>query len=90
MNLRETVNSYRWRIAFTAALLNDSLDLIGIGTVPLIGDALDAATSLIIWKLTGEKKVAAALIEFMPGADIIPLYTATVAYAYYKNLEKDG
>lgn len=85
MKLRETVNNYRWRIAFTAAILNDSLDLVGIGTVPILGDVLDAATSLLIWKLTGKKKAAATLIEFIPGADILPFYTATVAYAYYRD-----
>jgi hypothetical protein len=72
----------KWKLAFGLALLNDFLDLTGIGSIPIVGDILDALTSAALWKVIGGKYTTATLLEFIPGFDILPIYTATVSYAY--------
>lgn len=72
----------KWRIAILAALANDTLDILGIGSTPIIGNILDLLTSGLIYFLTGEKKTLPALIELLPFVDILPTYTAAVLWAY--------
>jgi len=72
----------KWKIALLAALANDILDVLGIGSTPIIGNMLDIMTSGLIYLLTGEKKTLPALIELLPFIDILPTYTATVLWAY--------
>ena len=77
----------RWKLAFGLALLNDFLDLVGIGSVPIAGDVIDALTSAALWKVIGRRYTTATLLEFIPGFDILPIYTATVSYAYLQDQE---
>lgn len=74
----------RWKASFGLALLNDILDLAGIGAIPVIGDIFDLITSALLWKTLGTSYTLPTLIEFIPGADFLPIYTATVSLAYYR------
>jgi len=72
----------KWRIAFIVALANDALDLVGIGSTPVIGNAFDLASTGIIYVLTGEKRTFPALIELLPFIDLLPTFTVSVLWAY--------
>lgn len=72
----------RWKLAFGMAVFNDFLDLVGIASVPLVGDLLDVATTGLLWKTMGTKYTLPTLLEFVPGLDVLPIYTLTVAWAY--------
>ncbi len=74
----------RWRIAFALALFNDVLDIMGVGSVPVIGDAIDVATSALLWGTLGTRYTLPTALELIPGMDVLPIYTATVSWAYYR------
>lgn len=78
----------KWKLLFGISLFNDLLDLAGIGSIPIIGDIIDLASSAVLWRSLGTRPVIPTLLEFIPGLDLLPIYTATVAWAYYK--EEDG
>ena len=80
----------RWKLAFAAAVFNDLFDLTGIGSIPLLGDVLDLATSAALWKIMGGRRTLPTLLEFIPGLDILPIYTATVTWSYYTDQKKPG
>lgn len=77
-----------WKIAYAAALFNDLLDIAGIGSIPIIGDIIDLATSTVFWKILGRNYTLPTLLEFIPGVDILPIYTATATYAYLQREEQ--
>ncbi|MBI4114890.1 MAG: hypothetical protein HY445_03550 [Candidatus Niyogibacteria bacterium] len=67
---------------FMIALTNDVLDWLFIGSIPVIGDIMDLATWIIIsswiwWR--GFKRPTmhflAGLVEFIPFADILPVWS---------------
>ncbi len=74
----------RWRIAFALALFNDVLDLVGVGSIPIIGDVIDLATSALLWGTLGTRYTLPTALELIPGMDVLPIYTATVSWAYYQ------
>lgn len=74
--------SLRWKLALAAALVNDVLDLLGPGTIPVIGDALDLITTTAIYILTGETRALPTIVELIPLVDPLPVYTASVLYLY--------
>lgn len=70
-------------LAFTVALINDLLDYLGfLGSIPLIGDLVDGAVSIILWPLLGGLPTLFTLIEFIPFADLIPTYTIVVLISF--------
>ena len=75
----------KWQLAFILAILNDAVDYIGIGAVPVLGDILDAATSLALWRLLGVKYTAPTGLEFIPGSDFLPIHITSVGVAYLHN-----
>jgi hypothetical protein len=82
--LGETAKGYRWQMAFGAAVLNDGLDFAFIGSIPVIGDVIDLASSALLWKLLGKNYSIPTLVELVPGLDPLPTYTVTVIFAYYR------
>jgi hypothetical protein len=79
----------KWRIAFGVAMFNDALDLAEVDSVPLIGDTIDIASSAVLWKILGRRYAAPTLLEIVPRLNRLPIYTATVTFAYYRT-EKLG
>lgn len=75
----------KWKILFGVAIFNDLLDLTGIGAVPILGDFLDIISTSILWMMLGTKPTAPTLLEFIPGVGLLPIYTATVAVAHYRD-----
>jgi hypothetical protein len=82
--LGETAKEFRWQLAFGTAVLNDALDLAGIGAIPVIGDVIDVASTAMLWKLLGRDYSIPTILEFIPGLDFLPTYTVTVIFAYYR------
>ena len=72
----------KWQVAIIIAIGNDLLDILGIGSTPIIGNILDLATSAIIYTLTGEKKTLPAIVELLPFVDVLPTYTVAILWAY--------
>lgn len=70
-----------WLLAFIAAVINDALDLYGVGSIPLAGDVIDLLTILIIFPTVGKYDFI-NIAEFVPGEDPIPTFTAVVILAY--------
>ena len=81
------VTLLRYYVAFTVAIVSDLLDYNVVGSLPVIGDGVDAVTVLILYALIGKFSLFGA-IEFIPFADLIPTYTIAVALAYRKELKK--
>ena len=79
-----------WRVAFGLALFNDLLDLVGVGSIPIIGDTLDIATSALLWGTLGNRYTIPTFLELIPGVDVLPIYTMTVGWAYYQKEQKTG
>jgi hypothetical protein len=79
----------KWFAGLGVALLNDVNDYVGFGALPLVGDALDMATSAALYPLIGTKNTAFTLIEFIPGADYLPTYTSAVLYSWHKDDESE-
>lgn len=83
-------------LALLVAVISDLADVLVIGAIPLVGDALDAATGAILGALFlsigGKRKfkrllpsLAATLFEFLPFGitDIMPTYTIEVIITWY-------
>jgi hypothetical protein len=79
----------RYYVAFAVAIVSDLLDYTAVGSLPIIGDVIDAITLPILYALVGKFSLAGA-IEFIPFADLIPTYTIAVALAYRKELKRKG
>lgn len=77
----------RYYVAFAVAIVSDLLDYTVVGSLPIVGDIIDAITVPILYALIGKFSLAGA-IEFIPFADLIPTYTIAVALAYCKALKK--
>lgn len=73
----------KWQTAFGLAAFNDFLDISGIGSVPVMGTLLDLATSALLWRTIGRKRTLPTILEFIPGINVLPIYTFTVAGSYY-------
>lgn len=84
----------KWYIGLCVAILNDANDIIGFGSVPVIGDILDAVTSAYLWPLLNNKERALTFMEFIPYADYLPTYTAVLLWSWDKHgpgsEEEDG
>lgn len=83
-------------LAFLVAGFSDLADIFIIGAIPLVGDALDAATGAILaalfLPLGGRQQTkrlmlvgGATIFEFLPFGitDIIPTFTLEVIYTWY-------
>lgn len=88
LNLEEKIKQYRWSIMLSAAIINDLIDLTGPGNIPVFGDILDVVTTTIIWRLSDRKKAVPTALEFIPGADIIPIYTISVIFAWVQSYRR--
>jgi len=80
----------KWRMAFGLALFNDVFDLVGIGSIPIIGDILDIGTSALLWRTLGRRYTLPTFLELIPGMDVLPIYTMTVGWAYYQKEQRSG
>lgn len=74
----------KWKFAFGLAVLNDMVDILGIGSVPVIGTVLDLITSALLWRTLGTSYTIPTVLEFIPGVNILPIYTTLVTLRYYK------
>ena len=76
-------------LAFLVAVFSDLADIFVIGAIPIVGDALDAATGAILAALFlsigGRRTIGATLFEFLPFGitDIMPTFTLEVIYTWY-------
>lgn len=77
----------KWKLAFGVALANDILDLTFIGMLPVIGTVLDIISNIALWPVLKTRRSLLTAIEYVPGADPLPIYTLTVFYAYRKRQE---
>lgn len=80
----------KWKVAFGLALFNDAFDLIGIGSIPIIGDILDIGTSALLWGTLGGRYTLPTFLELIPGMDVLPIYTMTVGWAYYQKEQESS
>lgn len=83
-----------WPFALMLALLNDFLDLLIIGSIPIIGDIIDLFTGFILFmfllNLGGHIRIkvravifAASFFELIPLVDFIPVWTISILYAWH-------
>ena len=42
-------SSMGWIVAISIAILNDFLDILVIGSIPIVGDLIDLSTTMILW-----------------------------------------
>lgn len=80
-------NLMRYYLAFAVAIISDLLDYTVLGSLPIIGDAIDAMTIPVLYALIGKFSLLGVL-EFVPFADLIPSYTIAVALSYMKEKKK--
>ncbi len=86
-----------WPFAFMVGIFNDLVDLTIIGTIPILGDTLDLATSAILvpfmFSLGGKIRIKLTLLglvisglEFVPFplTEMLSLWTVALIYGYYK------
>lgn len=69
-----------WLIVLGIAIGSDVLDYLG-GAIPVVGDVLDVATTVVLTPLIGPQRGAVTLIELVPGADFLPTFTVMALYA---------
>ena len=79
----------RYYPAFAIAIILDILDYTILGSLPIIGDALDAMTIPVLYALIGKFSLL-GVFEFVPFADLIPSYTIAVALSYMKEKKKEA
>lgn len=79
----------KWKAAFGVAALNDALDFTPVGSTPIVGNALDLATNIALWPVLRTRRSLITAVEYVPGMDLLPVYTGTVYYAYQKK-NQDG
>lgn len=78
------------------AFMNDFFDWLLIGSIPILGDILDAGTwfIIIVWAWFRHLKTPpggfiAGIVEFIPFLDILPVYTAMViGYLAYNEFRR--
>lgn len=71
-------------IALLLALFNDFLDFMGIGCTPIVGDLIDITTGALLMIAYGVPG-AIALLELIPGIDILPIMIITgIVCIWYK------
>ncbi len=75
-------------IALIIALLSDTLDFFG-AAIPLIGDIVDVVTGLILLPII-KKPAFLGLVEFVPGADIVPFWSLAALYALITTPKKSA
>lgn len=81
--------SFPW-FYFILGLANDLLDYLAIGSIPIAGDVIDLFVSAIRWygkqirkqRAPNMNLAIATIIEFIPGGDFVPSYTAEVLITY--------
>ena len=94
MKAIEDKNLWVWPFAIGLALLNDFLDVLVVGSIPIIGDAVDVLTGFILFmfllNIGGNIriKVRVAIIlanffELIPFVDFIPVWTISILYAWH-------
>lgn len=79
----------KWKAAFGIAALNDALDLTPAGSAPILGNALDIGTNIALWPVLKTRRSLITSVEYLPGMDRLPVYTATVSYAYLQRHEDE-
>ncbi len=74
----------RWLVAFAVAVLNDVVDILGAGAVPVAGDLLDVAATAVLVPLVGGPKPLVTATELIPGSDFLPIFTLVTLWAYLR------
>lgn len=76
-------------VAFLVAVLADGIDFPAlVGALPIVGDVFDGIVIMILFVLIGPFALL-NVIEFVPGLDFIPVYTASTLSLWYMKA-KDG
>jgi len=94
MKAVEDKNLWVWPFAIGLALLNDFLDILIIGSIPIVGDVVDVLTGFILFmfllNLGGHIRLKvrlaiflATFFELIPLVDFIPVWTISILYAWY-------
>ena len=70
----------RWLLlsALILALISDTLDFFGVGVMPVLGDALDVFTTVILLPIIGPTAFL-GLLELIPLADLFPTFLFVIA-----------
>ena len=79
----------KWKFAFGVAATNDLLDITPIGALPFSGTLVDILSNILLWPVLKTRRSLITIIEYLPGFGALPVYTATVLYAYSRR-ESDG
>lgn len=95
----EDKESWVWIFVFALALYNDGLDILLIGSIPIIGDFLDLFTGMILtallWNIGGYVKtkikvviwtawLAETLLGILILPEFLPFWTMAMLWAYIK------
>jgi hypothetical protein len=86
--------SWVWPLVLGMALLNDFLDFLAIGSVPMLGDLIDILTGLVLFMFLFDiggmirlkVKIAifiASFFELIPFVDLVPIWTICILWAWY-------
>ena len=70
-----------WKRAYIIAAILDGIDFIG-GFIPGLGDVADVFGILLLFPMIG-KYALINVVEFIPGADFLPTYLASVYMAQH-------
>lgn len=77
-----------WMLLLGIAVSSDVLDFFGAG-VPIVGDVLDLVTVSVLLPFIGIE-TSLGLVELVPGADILPTYTALALWRILHEYRKQG
>jgi hypothetical protein len=72
----------KWKFAFGIAAANDLLDLTPAGASPVPSIFIDIVTNIVLWPALKSRRSLLTLADYIPVIGTLPIYTATVAYAY--------
>jgi len=79
----------KWKFAFGVAATNDLLDITPVGALPFSGAIVDIISNILLWPVPKTRRGMIILVEYILGLGALPVYTATVLYAYLRR-EDDG
>ncbi len=83
-----------WPLVILLALLNDFVDFLIIGSIPIIGDIFDIFTlmtlSVFLYDIGGHIRMKvrilillAGFFELIPFVDILPVWTISILWSWY-------
>jgi hypothetical protein len=99
MKAIEDKQTWAWPFAIGIALFNDFLDLLVIGSIPIIGSLIDILTGLILFmflfNIGGHIRLKVRIIiflanflELIPFVGFIPIWGISILWAWYRVHQK--